>query len=125
MTRYLLLLIVTVTLVVTWVFATQSQGGLRFAENEKLVVRSNSILRKLLLKKDNQDFPLRIYKVIPWVINMVLFFSVLLAYTVYAILYHNPTGLMIKSFLESASVQIFSLAWCLLNFLYIGIINAL
>ena len=125
MTKYLLLLIVSVTLVVTWVFSTQSQGGLRFADNEKLVVQSNSILRKILLKKDNQDYPLRIYKVIPWVINVVLFLIVLLVYAVFAILYQNPTGLMIKGFLESAGVQIFSLIWCLLNFLYIGIINAL
>ena len=125
MTKYLLLLIALVTLMVTWAFSTQSQGGLRFAENEKLVVYPNSILRKLLLKKDNQDYPLRIYKVIPWVINMVLFLIVLLVYAVFAILYQNPTGLMIKGFLESAGVQIFSLIWCLLNFLYIGIINAL
>lgn len=125
MTKYLLLLIALVTLMVTWAFSTQSQGGLRFAENEKLVVHPNSILRKLLLKKDNQDYPLRIYKVIPWVINMVLFLIVLLVYAVFAILYQNPTGLMIKGFLESAGVQIFSLIWCLLNFLYIGIINAL
>jgi len=125
MTKYLLLLIALVTFMVTWAFSTQSQGGLRFAENEKLVVHPNSILRKLLLKKDNQDYPLRIYKVIPWVINMVLFLIVLLVYAVFAILYQNPTGLMIKGFLESAGVQIFSLIWCLLNFLYIGIINAL
>ena len=125
MTKYLLLLIALATLMVTWAFSTQSQGGLRFAENEKLVVHPNSILRKLLLKKDNQDYPLRIYKVIPWVINMVLFLIVLLVYAVFAILYQNPTGLMIKGFLESAGVQIFSLIWCLLNFLYIGIINAL
>lgn len=125
MIKYLLLLIVSVTLVVTWVFSTQSQGGLRFAENEKLVVQSNSILRKLLLKKDNQDYPLRIYKVIPWVINMGLFLIVLLVYAAYAILSHNPTGLLIKGFLESVGVQIFSLIWPLLNFLYIGIINAL
>lgn len=125
MTKYLLLLIVSVTLVVTWVFSTQSQGGLRFADNEKLVVQSNSILRKILLKKDNQDYPLRIYKVIPWVINVVLFLIVLLVCVAYAIFYHNPAGLMIKGFLESASVQIFSLIWFLLNFLYIGIINAL
>ena len=125
MTKYLLLLIALVTLMVTWAFSTQSQGGLRLAENEKLVVHPNSILRKLLLKKDNQDYPLRIYKVIPWVINMVLFLIVLLVYAVFAILYQNPTGLMIKGFLESAGVQIFSLIWCLLNFLYIGIINAL
>ena len=118
MTKYLLLLIALVTLMVTWAFSTQSQGGLRFAENEKLVVHPNSILRKLLLKKDNQDYPLRIYKVIPWVINMVLFLIVLLVYAVFAILYQNPTGLMIKGFLESAGVQIFSLIWCLLNFLY-------
>ena len=124
-TKYLLLLIALVTLMVTWAFSTQSQGGLRFAENEKLVVHPNSILRKLLLKKDNQDYPLRIYKVIPWVINMVLFLIVLLVYAVFAILYQNPTGLMIKGFLESAGVQIFGLIWCLLNFLYIGIINAL
>ena len=125
MTKYLLLLIALVTLMVTWAFSTQSQGGLRFAENEKLVVHPNSILRKLLLKKDNQDYPLRIYKVIPWVINMVLSLIVLSVYAVFAILYKNPTGLMIKGFLESAGVQIFSLIWCLLNFLYIGIINAL
>ena len=54
MTKYLLLLIALVTLMVTWAFSTQSQGGLRFAENEKLVVHPNSILRKTLLKKEKE-----------------------------------------------------------------------
>ena len=53
-TKYLLLWIASVTLMVTWAFSTQSQGGLRFAENEKLVVHPNSILRKTLLKKEKE-----------------------------------------------------------------------
>ena len=73
MSKYYLLLVVILTLLLTRIFATQIQGGLRFSGNEKLVVRRNSIFRKLLLKKDNQDYPLKIYKVIPWAINLVLF----------------------------------------------------
>lgn len=125
MTKYFLLLIVLATLMVTWVFASQSQGGSRFSENEKMLVHPNSILRKFLLKKENRNYPLRIYKVIPWVINIVLFLAVVLTYVAYAIFHQNPIGLMISGFLESATVQIFSSIWCLLNFFYIGIVNAL
>lgn len=125
MTKYLLLLIVLVTLMVTWVFSTQSQGGLRFSGNEKMIVHHNSIFRKILLKKDNQDYPLKIYKVIPWAVNFVLFLIVILIYAIYAIFYQSPIGVIVKGFLESTTVQIVSLIWCLLNYLYIGTINAL
>lgn len=125
MTKYLLLLIILVTLMVTWVFSTQSQGGLRFSGNEKMIVHHNSIFRKILLKKDNQDYPLKIYKVIPWAVNFVAFIIVMLIYAIYAIFYQSPVGLLIKDCLESATVQIISLIWFLLNSLYIGIINAL
>lgn len=125
MSKYFLLLITLATLLTTWIFSTQSQGGLRFSGNEKLIVNENSILRKVLLKKDNRDYPLKIYKVIPWAMNFVLFFIIILIYAIYAIFYLNPIGLMIGTFLENTIVQIFSVIWCLLNFLYIGIINAL
>ena len=125
MTKYLLLLIILVTLMVTWVFSTQSQGGLRFSGNEKMIVHHNSIFRKILLKKDNQDYPLKIYKVIPWAVNFVAFIIVMLIYAIYAIFYQSPVGLLIKDCLERATVQIISLIWFLLNSLYIGIINAL
>lgn len=125
MAKYLLLLFISVTLLVTWVFATQSQGGLRFSGNEKMIVHHNSIFRKILLKKENQDYPLKIYKVIPWAVNFVMFLIVILIYTIHAIFYPSPIGLIINGFLESTAVQIVSLIWCLLNFLYIGIINAL
>ena len=125
MTKYLLLLIVLVTLMVTWVFSTQSQGGLRFSGNEKMIVHHNSIFRKILLKKDNQDYPLKIYKVIPWAVNFVAFIIVMLIYAIYAIFYQSPIGLLIKDCLESATVQFISLIWFLSNSLYIGIINAL
>ena len=125
MTKYSLLLITLVTLVTTWVFSTQSQGGLRFSGNEKMIVHHNSIFRKILLKKENQDYPLKIYKVIPWAVNFVLFLIVILIYAIYAIFYQNPIGLTIRSFLESPTVQIISSMWCLMNFIYVGIINAL
>lgn len=125
MPKYLLLLFVSVTFLVTWVFSTQSQGGLRFSGNEKMIVHHNSIFRKLLLKKENQDYPLKTYKVIPWAVNFIVCLVVILIYAIYVIFYQSPTGLMIKGFLESTTVQIISLIWCLLNFLYIGIINAL
>ena len=125
MTKYLLLLIVLVTLMVTWVFSTQSQGGLRFSGNEKMIVHHNSIFRKILLKKDNQDYPLKIYKVIPLAINFVAFIIVMLIYAIYAIFYQSPIGLLIKDCLESATVQFISLIWFFSNSLYIGIINAL
>ncbi len=125
MTKYLLLLIILVTLMVTWVFSTQSQGGLRFSGNEKMIVHRDSFFRKLLLKKDNQDYPLKIYKVIPWLINYVAFIIVTLIYAIYGIFYQSPIGLLIKDCLESTAVQIIALTWFLLNFLYIGIINAL
>lgn len=125
MTKYLLLLIILATLMVTWVFSTQSQGGLRFSGNKKMIVHHNSNFRKILLKKDNQDYPLKIYKVIPWAVNFVAFIIVMLIYAIYAIFYQSPVGLLIKDCLESATVQIISLIWFLLNSLYIGIINAL
>ena len=125
MTKYLLLLIVLVTLMVTWVFSTQSQGGLRFSGNEKMIVHHNSIFRKILLKKDNQDYPLKIYKVIPWAVNFVAFIIVMLIYAIYAMFYQSPIGLLIKDCLESATVQFISLIWFFSNSLYIGIINAL
>ena len=125
MAKYLLLLLISVTLLVTWAFSTQSQGGLRFSGNEKMIVHHNSIFRKILLKKENQDYPLKIYKVIPWAVNFVMFLIVILIYTIHAIFYQSPIGLIINGFLESTAVQIVSTIWCLLNFLYIGTINAL
>ena len=125
MTKYFLLLIISVTLLITRVFSTQIQGGLRFSGNEKLVVRRNSIFRKLLLKKNNQDYPLKIYKVIPWAINFVLFIVVIFIYAMHAIFYNNQIGLMFGHFLESTMIRIFGLIWWLLNSIYIGIVNAL
>ena len=42
-TKYLLLLIASVTLMVTWAFSTQSQGGLRFSGNEKIVKKQEPL----------------------------------------------------------------------------------
>lgn len=125
MAKYLLLVYISVTLLQTWVFSTQSQGGLRFSGNEKLIVHHNSVFRKILLKKENQDYPLEIYKVIPWAVNFVLFLIVILIYVIYAIFYQSPIGVIVKGFLESTPVLGVSLIWCLLNLLYMGIINAL
>lgn len=110
---------------VTWAYSIQSQGGLRFSGNEKMIVHRNSIFRKILLKKENRDYPLKIYKVIPWAVNFVLFLIVILIYAIYAMFYQSPIGVIVKVFLESTTAQIVGCIWCLLNFLYIGIMNAI
>lgn len=125
MERYILLYMMLGILLLARVFATQIQGGLRFSGNKKLNVKENSIFRKLLLRKKDHDYPLKTYKILPWVINLVLFCIVLLVYISYAILYTSPIGLAIGCFLESKFVLLFCTIWFLLVTLYIGIINAL
>lgn len=125
MAKFHLLLFISVTLLVTWAYSIQSQGGLRFSGNEKMIVHRNSIFRKILLKKENRDYPLKIYKVIPWAVNFVLFLIVILIYAIYAMFYQSPIGVIVKVFLESTTAQIVGCIWCLLNFLYIGIMNAI
>ena len=125
MSRYYLLFIIFTTLFITWTFAYQISGGLCFSGNTKLIVSKNSIFRKLLLRKKNRDFPLKIYKVIPWGINVVLCCIVLLLYVVYLVFYTHQLGIAIGSFLESVFVHVFSLIWFLLVGLYIGVIQAL
>ena len=125
MSKYYLLIILFTTLLITWTFAYQTQGGLRFSGNTKLTVSENSIFRKILLRKKNKDFPLKIYKVIPWAINIVLFCLILLLYALYAIFYMFPIGIAIGAFLESTFVYAFEAIWFLLVGLYIGIIQAL
>ena len=102
MSRYYLLIVLFVTLLITGVFARQSQGGLRFFGNTK-----------------------RIVKVIPWAINVVLFCLVLLLYVSYAILYMRPIGIAIGIFLESTVVYAFGTIWFLVVGLYIGVVQFL
>ena len=112
-------------LLLTWSFATQIQGGLRFSGNKKLIVKENSIVRKFLLRKKNRDYPLEIYKVIPWAITFVLFCIVIILYALYVILYTFPIGVILGTFFENKYVLIFCLIWYLLVGLYIGVINAM
>ena len=125
MKKYVLLCIMLCVLVITWSFASQIQGGNRFVGNKKLIVKENSIVRKFLLRKKNRDYPLEIYKVIPWAITFVLFCVAVLLYVVYAILYTSPVGMAISAFLESKVVLTFSVVLYLLIGIYIGVINAL
>lgn len=125
MSKYMLLYMMLGILLLTWSFATQIQGGLRFSGNKKLIVKENSIVRKFLLRKKNRDYPLEIYKVIPWAITFVLFCVVVVIYVLYAALYMSPIGMAIGTFLESKFVLIFSVIWYLLVGLYIGVINAI
>lgn len=125
MKKYVLLCIMLCVLVITWSFASQIQGGNRFVGNKKLIVKENSIVRKFLLRKKNRDYPLEIYKVIPWAITFVLFCVAVLLYVVYAILYTSPVGMAIGAFLESKVVLTFSVVLYLLIGIYIGVINAL
>ena len=105
--KYYLLIIVFITLLLTWVFVYQTHGGLRFSGNTRLEVSENSIFRKILLRKKNRKLPLKIYKVIPWAINLILFFMVILLYLFHIILYTFPVGIAIGIFLESSFVLFF------------------
>ena len=125
MSKYYLLLIVILTLLLTRIFATQIQGGLRFSGNEKLIVKDNSIFRKILLRKNKRDYPLKIYKVAPFVINLVLICIVLLLYVLYWCFNSYQIGIAIGGFLESGFAHIFSIIWFLLTALYIGTIQAI
>ena len=123
--KYYLLIIVFITLLLTWVFVYQTHGGLRFSGNTRLEVSENSIFRKILLREKNRKLPLKIYKVIPWAINLILFFIVILLYLFHIILYTFPVGIAIGIFLESSFVLFFSVTWFLLVVLYMGIIQSL
>ena len=125
MSKYYLLFVVILTLFLTRIFATQIQGGLRFSGNEKLIVRENSIFRKILLKRNKRDHPLKIYKVIPFAINLVLLCIVLLLYVLYWCFSSSQIGIAINGLLESEFAHMFSVIWFLLLGLYIGIIQAL
>ena len=125
MSKYYLLLIVILTLLLTRIFATQIQGGLRFSGNEKLILKDDSIFRKILLKRNNRDYPLKIYKVAPFMINLVLICIVLLLYVLYWCFNSYQIGIAIGGFLESGFAHIFSIIWFLLTALYIGIILAM
>ena len=125
MSKYYLLLIVILTLLLTRIFATQIQGGLRFSGNEKLNLKDDSIFRKILLKRNNRDYPLKIYKVAPFVINLVLICIVLLLYVLYWCFNSYQIGVAIGGLLESGFAHMFSIIWFLLTALYIGIIQAM
>ena len=125
MNRYYLLIMLFSTLLLSWNFSTQIQGGLRFSENEKLIVSENSFFRKILLKKEKRDYPLKIYKIIPLAINLGLCCVILLIHILYAVLYMFPIGTMIGALLESNFSLFLGVIWYLLLGLYIGIINAL
>lgn len=123
--KYYLLWMTLGMLIITWSFASQIQGGNRFVGNKKLIVKDNSIVRKFLLRKKNRDYPLEIYKVIPWAITFVLFCVLVLLFILHILLYNLPIGVAIGAFLESKFVLTFSVIWYLLIGIYIGIINAL
>lgn len=125
MEKYYLLIVVFATLLITGVFASQSKGGLRFSGNAKLLLRENSIFRKILLWGKDKSLPLTIYKVIPFAVNMVLCLLVVLLYILYAIFHVYPFGLAIGTFLEGVFARAFVVIWYLLVGVYIGVINAL
>ena len=54
--KYYLLIIVFITLLLTWVFVYQTHGGLRFSGNTRLEVSENSIFRKILLRKKTGNY---------------------------------------------------------------------
>ena len=123
--KYYLLWMTLGMLIITWSFASQIQGGNRFVGNKKLIVKDNAIVRKFLLRKKNRDYPLEIYKVIPWAITFVLFCVLVLLLILHILLYNLPIGVAIGAFLESKFVITFSVALYLLIGIYIGVINAL
>ena len=125
MKKYVLLCVMLCVLVITWSFASQIQGGNRFVGNKKLIVKDNSIVRRFLLRKKNRDYPLVIYKVIPWALTFVLFCVLVLLLILHILLYNLPIGVAIGAFLESNFVIVFSVVWYLLIGIYIGVINAL
>ena len=125
MSKYYLLFVVILTLLLTRIFATQIQGGLRFSGNKKLIVRDNSIFRKILLRRNNRDYPLKIYKVAPFVINLVLICIVLWLYVLYWCFNSYQIGIAIGELLESGFAHMFSIIWFLLTSFYIGIIQAM
>jgi len=125
MSKYYLLFVVILTLLLTRIFATQTQGGLRFSGNEKLIVKDNSIFRKILLRRNNRDYPLKIYMVAPFAINLLLICVVLLLYVLYWCFNSYQIGVAICGLLESGFAHMFSIIWFLLTGLYIGIIQAI
>ena len=120
--KYMLLCIALSLLGLSWGFSFQIHGATRLPRK---IVKENSILRKILLRKKNRNDPLEIYKVVPFVINFVLFFVVLLVYLSYAILYTLPIGVAIGNFLESIVCQFITLGWWLLVILYICFISVI
>ncbi len=125
MNRYGLIVMAFLNLIMSRVFATQLQGGLRFSGNEKLIVKKNSIFRKFLLKKKNRDDPLKIFKVVPFAVNLILFSLVLLLYAIYAIFYTFPIGIEIGNFLNSIWSGFLGAIWFIILGIYVGIINAI
>ena len=125
MNRYGLIVMAFLNLIMSRVFATQLQGGLRFFGNEKLIVKKNSIFRKFLLKKKNRDDPLEIFKVVPFAVNLILFSLVLLLYAIYAIFYTFPIGIEIGNFLNSIESGFLGAIWFIILGIYVGIINAI
>ena len=125
MNRYGLIVMAFLNLIMSRVFATQLQGGLRFSGNKKLIVKKNSIFRKFLLKKKNRDDPLEIFKVVPFAVNLILFSLVLLLYAIYAIFYTFPIGIEIGNFLNSIESGFLGAIWFIILGIYVGIINAI
>lgn len=125
MNKYFLLIFMLGAFVFAGLLAHQIQGGLIFSGNEKMIVKKDSILRKILLTKKNRDYPLKIYKVIPLVITSILFLVVVLLYMLHIVFFASPVGIAIGSFLESKTAIWLGLIWLLSVGIYIGIINAI
>lgn len=76
-------------------------------------------------KHKDRNYPLEIYKVIPFAISVILFGLVLLLYVLYIILYTFPIGIAFGTFLNSIWSGCMGFVWVILVMIYIGIINAI
>ena len=98
----------------------------RFCDNNpKQIVKENSVIRKILLKKSNKDFPLLYILVVPFFVNVILLILALIVYFIYWFSYHSPIGNMLTTILTSLPVLIFCSIWFIGWSVYIGILRFL
>ena len=124
MEKYILLFLALMAPICSWLLAIDPRVG-RFSYDEKCSVGKNSIFRKIFLRKEDKDYPLGIYKVIPWVISVFLLCVVLLLYIAHIVLYTFPIGHAIGAFLSSPPAIFFCAFWILLVMLYDVILKCL
>ena len=123
MEKYYLLCFMVWTFIFSYICVYDFRGGRIF--EDKCFLKEKSLFRKILLTKKNRDYPLEVFRVVPWAINAVLFMIVLIIYILYFSLYTFPIGILIGKFLQGDFAQYFGLIWMILTGLYFATIRVI